>query len=78
MIIKDILHVTIYGILIMTIICFVCIPFLWLDGNAKSDYLEQSQNISLPWYKACFLKVNATGIGANITHKEVYSDKLRR
>lgn len=76
MIIKDILHVTMCGILIILIICFVSIPFLWLDGSAKSDYLKQSQGINLPWHKACFLEVNASGIGATITHKEVIDNGL--
>ena len=68
---KDILHVT----LIMIIICFISIPFLWLEGNAKSDYLKQSQGISLPWYKACFLEVNASGVSATIAHKEVVNNE---
>lgn len=66
------------GILIMLIICFVSIPFLWFDGNAKADYLKQSQGINLPWYKACFLEVNTSGISATIIHKEAYSDESRR
>lgn len=67
---RDIIHYTINAITIILIICIISIPFLWLDGRAKADYLKQSQNIDLPWHKACFLKVNATGIGANINYNK--------
>lgn len=41
-------------------------PFVYLQGSAKSDWLKQSQNIEIPWYKAVFLNVNVQDINARI------------
>ena len=60
-------------------ICVLIMPFMWLEGRAKADYIKQTQSISIPWHKAVFLQVNASGINATLTHKNyIEMEKISR
>ena len=41
-------------------------PFMYLEGSAKSEWLKQTRNIDIPWYKAVFLNVNTQDINDTI------------
>ena len=71
--IKGILKVFGYGVLVSVglAVCMMIIlsPVTYLCGRANAAYLQQSQGITLPWYQAAFIRVEA--VGARIDHAEV-------
>lgn len=55
-------------LLVLVLFAFMIIsPVVYLCGRANADYLKQTQNIDLPWYRAAFLDVKV--INAEVKNK---------
>ena len=42
----------------------LCLPFIYLEGQAKQQILRDMHNVEMPWYKAVFvdIQVNQQGV----------------
>jgi len=51
---------------IMLFIFTLSLPIVYMEGSAKSEYLKESKNIDISWYRAAFLP-DTVFIDAKIT-----------
>ena len=55
---------------LFSILFILCLPIAYIDGSAKSAYIKQSQGLTVPWYQATWLSVNAGGVSASVNINE--------
>lgn len=53
-------------LIVALFVVIISVPFVWLEGRAKSALLKQ-QGIELPWYQAAFLNVNVNNQAGKIS-----------
>jgi len=61
---------TVGALALLFLLFMLCLPITYLDGSAKSAYIKQAQGLTVPWYRATFLQVNAGGVSASVNIDE--------
>ena len=55
---RDFLEFIIMPILIISVvITIISTPLMYFNGLAKSEYLQQTEGVTIPWYRACWLDI---------------------
>lgn len=53
---------------VLLLVSIIAVPFTYLEGSAKSDYLQETKGIDIAWYRAAFLP-DSVFIDASVTMK---------
>jgi len=71
---KDLIEfVGFVGVLLIgvaVLLAMILVPFAYFDGSAKSAWLKQTQNITIPWYQSTFLTVQINDANLKIRELE--------
>lgn len=72
--IQDCIEFGIWAIVFIAVLflflAMLLVPIAYFDGSAKSAWLKQTQNITIPWYQSTFLSVQINDANLKIRELE--------